>query len=158
MTNQRHTKTVFKTTFTTAALSSTLLTLFGCAASHDTNTSANIKLAHSESQLVKAESQDIALPLTKLKNGLSLTLHYQTHADHSNTKSAYKDAYKDTHANNTSKDARANNKHKVYDDTHAININVNQHKGISLSNSEGKKHFIEGNYTLASAEVVESNS
>lgn len=162
MTNQRHTKTVFKTTFTTAALSSTLLTLFGCAASHDTNTSAdtsaNIKLAHSESQLVKAESQDIALPLTKLKKGLGLTLHYQKHADHSNTKSAYKDAYKDTHANNTSKDARANNKHKAYDDTHAININVNEHKGISLSNSEGKKHFIAGHYTLARAEVVESNS
>ncbi|AMJ98194.1 phytase [Alteromonas macleodii] len=158
MTKQRHTKTVFKTTFTTAALSSALLTLFGCAASHDTNTStdtsANIKLAHSESQLVKAESQDIALPLTKLKNGLSLTLHYQTHADHSNTQSAYKD----THANNTSKDARANNKHKSYNDTHAININVKQHKGISLSNSEGKKHFIAGHYTLARAEVVESNS
>ena len=87
-----------------------------------------------------------------------LTLHYQTHADHSNTKSAYKDAYKDTHTNNTSKDARANNKHKVYDDTHAININVNEHKGISLSNSEGKKHFIEGNYTFTNADVVESNS
>ena len=162
MTNQRHTKTVFKTTFTTAALSSAFLTLFSCAASHDTNTSAdtsaNIKLAHSESQLVKAESQDIALPLTKLKKGLGLTLHYQTHADHSNTQSAYKDAYKDTHTNNTSKDARANNKHKVYDDTHAININVNEHKGISLSNSEGKKHFIAGHYTLANAEVVESNS
>ena len=162
MTNQRHTKTVFKTTFTTAALSSAFLTLFSCAASHDTNTSAdtsaNIKLAHSESQLVKAESQDIALPLTKLKNGLGLTLHYQTHADHSNTQSAYKDAYKDTHANNTSKDARANNKHKAYDDTHAINIKVNEHKGISLSNSEGKKHFIAGHYTLANAEVVESNS
>ena len=162
MTNQRHTKTVFKTTFTSAALSSALLTLFGCAANHDTNTStdtsANIKLAHSESQLVKAESQDIALPLTKLKNGLSLTMHYQTHADHSNTKSAYKDAYKDTHASNTSKDARANNKHKAYDDTHAINIKVNEHKGISLSNSEGKKHFIAGHYTLANAEVVESNS
>ncbi|MEC8787294.1 MAG: phytase, partial [Pseudomonadota bacterium] len=101
MTNKRHTKTVFKTTITTAALSSALLTLFGCAASHDTNTStdtsANIKLAHSESQLVKAKSQSIALPLTKLKNGLGLTLHYQTHAEHSNTKSAYKDAYKDTH-------------------------------------------------------------
>ena len=158
MTNQRHTKTVFKTTFTTAALSSAFLTLFSCAASHDTNTSAdtsaNIKLAHSESQLVKAESQDIALPLTKLKKGLGLTLHYQTHADHSNTQSAYKD----THANNTSKDARANNKHKAYDDTHAINIKVNEHKGISLSNSEGKKHFIAGHYTLANAEVVESNS
>ena len=158
MTNKRHTKTVFKTTITTAALSSALLTLFGCAASHDTNTSAdtsaNIKLAHSESQLVKAESQDIALPLTKLKKGLGLTLHYQTHADHSNTKGTYED----THANNTSKDARANNKHKVYDDTHAININVNEHKGISLSNSEGKKHFIAGHYTLASAEVVECNS
>ena len=89
MTNQRHTKTVFKTTFTTAAFKRTFdfVRLRSLSRYYtSTDTSANIKLAHSESQLVKAESQDIALPLTKLKNGLSLTLHYQTHADHSNTK------------------------------------------------------------------------
>ncbi|OJF67855.1 phytase [Alteromonas sp. V450] len=161
MTHQRHTKVVFKTKATAAALSSVLLSLFSCAASTTSNNSADTTFAHSESQPQEAEIQNSALPLTKLTDGLSLTLHYQNYANHLNNPK--KDTNKDTHASNTSidnqhdayVDTHVNN---AYADTHAININNSEHKGISLSNSEGKKHFIAGHYTLARAEVVESNS
>lgn len=74
-----------------------------------------------------------------------------------NIKSVYKDVYKDIYVNNISKDVCVNNKYKVYDDIYVININVNEYKGILLSNFEGKKYFIVGYYILVNVEVVEFN-
>ena len=61
--------------------------------------------------------------------------------------------YKDTHDNDqfeieASKNIRTN------EDTQAINLQINEHKGISLTNRLGKTQFIEGSYALTHAEVI----
>ncbi|MHC6645278.1 phytase [Alteromonas sp. HB246098] len=162
MTQKRHTQHSFMALGRAAAISSACLALFSCAAANTaTSTTAN-KSTDDNQQSKKTDAQEIVLPLTKLESGFSVTLPYKSNISkdtHANTQQfAYadthanksKDAYDDTHVNN-SKDTQPKN---TNEDTHVIYINVNEYKGVSLSNSAGKEKFIAGNYSLVNAEVV----
>ncbi|MCZ8528478.1 phytase [Alteromonas sp. PRIM-21] len=162
MTQKRHTQRSFMALGRATAISSACLALFSCAAANTaTSTTANISTDDNQQSKI-TDAQEIVLPLTKLDNGFSITLPYQSNISkdtHANTlQFAYadthanksKDAYDDTHVNN-SKDTQPKN---TNEDTHVININVNEYKGVSLSNSAGKEKFIAGNYSLVNAEVV----
>lgn len=167
MTQKRHTQHSFMALGRATAISSACFALFSCAAANTaTNTTANISTDDNQ-QSKKTDAQEIVLPLTKLKSGFSLTLPYKSNISkdtHANTQQiAYadthannsKDAYDDTHVNN-SKDTQPKNTNEDTHviSTHVININVNEYKGVSLSNSAGKEKFIAGNYSLVNAEVV----
>ena len=162
MTQKRHTQHSFMALGKAAAISSACLALFSCAAANTaTSTAANISTDDNQ-QSKKTDAQEIVLPLTKLESDFSLTLPYKSNISkdtHANTQQfAYadthannsKDAYDDTHVNN-SKDTQPKN---TNEDTHVININVNEYNGVSLSNSAGKEKLIAGNYSLVNAEVV----
>ena len=152
MTKQRHIQQPFNTKVRAAAISTTCLALFSCAAANNANSNtANIGTGDSQ-QFKKTDVQELVLPLTKLENGFSLTLSYKNNVSkdtHANTQQL---TYADIHANNT-KDTQPKIKKSTNDDTHFIHINVNEYKGVSLSNSAGKETFIEGNYSVVNAEV-----
>ena len=75
------------------------------------------------------EPTGTVLTLKHLKKGFEQTLYYQN-----------------------------NDQANAYEDTHAIDLQINEHKGISLTNRQGKTQFIEGSYTLAHAEVANTTS
>ena len=141
MIQKRHTQHSFIALARTAAISSAYLALFGCTAANTVNSNtANIAVG-TQHLLIENEAQEMVLPLTILENGFSLELHYKSVNN------------RDTHANH-SKDTQPKTQKNTYEDTHAININVNGYKGVSLSNSVGNELFITGNYSLVNAEVV----
>jgi 3-phytase len=152
MTKQRYIQQPFNSKVRAAAISTTCLALFSCAAANNANSNtANIGTGDSQ-QFKKTDVQELVLPLTKLENGFSLTLSYKNNVSkdtHANTQQL---TYADIHANNT-KDTQPKIKKSTNDDTHFIHINVNEYKGVSLSNSAGKETFIEGNYSVVNAEV-----
>ena len=152
MTKQRHIQQPFNTKVKAAAISTTCLALFSCAAANNANSNtANIGTGDSQ-QFKKTDVQELVLPLTKLENGFSLTLSYKNNVSkdtHANTQQL---TYADINANNT-KGTQPKIKKSTNEDTHFIHINVNEYKGVSLSNSAGKETFIEGNYSVVNAEV-----
>jgi 3-phytase len=77
-----------------------------------------------------------------------------THANEQETPKASNKSYKDTHATDNEKLAPALNA-QTNDDTHTIELQLNEHQGISISNSQGKARFIAGSFVLASAEIAE---
>ncbi|MBT3137151.1 phytase [Alteromonas sp. ALT199] len=153
MTKKRHTQHSFIAAGRAAAISSACLSLFSCAAATTANSNTANIAPDSQHLLTKNETQEMVLPLTKLENGFSLALPYKsvTSKDiHANTPQL---AYNDTHAKN-SKDTQAITKKNTNEDTHVINIAVNEYQGVSLTNSAGKEQVIAGNYSVVNAEVV----
>lgn len=146
----------------TVVFTGALATLFSCAAQNVT----------------ASKTEGTVLTVTHLKKGFEQTLYYQNndHTYKDTHVNAYKDthaystkntaltktpmpaaSYDDTHGNHTLKVAQSKKSHS-YEDTHAIDLQINEHKGISLTNRQGKTQFIEGSYTLAHAEVANSTN
>lgn len=117
----------------TAVFTGTLATLFSCAA-HNTTAAK-----------MEDEPTGAVLKLIHLEKGFEQTLYYQNN-DQDND-------YKDTHGNHTLEISPSEKSHS-YDDTHAVSLRIDEHKGMSLTNSLGKTQFIAGSYALAHAEVV----
>ena len=133
-------------------LTGMLATLFSCAT------------AGKASHQPQADIQEPVLKLKQLANGFSQTLYYRsdnqqtaykdTHANEQETPKASNKSYKDTHATDNEKLTPALNA-QTNDDTHTIELQLNEHQGISIRNSQGKARFIAGSFVLASAEIAE---
>ena len=136
--NNRKTKGLLRAVAKAVVFTGALATLFNCAVQDKTDSKTQSK------------SSGTVLKLTHLKEGFKQTLYYQNN-DQAN-------AYKDTHASNTKTTALTKTPMPAvsYKDTHAIDLQINEHKGISLTNSQGKTHFIKGSYVVAHAEVASS--
>jgi 3-phytase len=137
-TDDQKTKRLHRAVAKTVVFTGALATLFNCAVQDKTDSKTQSK------------SSGTVLKLTHLKEGFKQTLYYQNN-DQAN-------AYKDTHASNTKTTALTKTPMPTasYKDTHAIDLQINEHKGISLTNSQGKTHFIKGSYVVAHAEVASS--
>ncbi|WP_334047927.1 phytase [Alteromonas gracilis] len=155
MDNQK-TKGLHRAVAKTAVFTGALATLFSCAA-QDTTASKT-----------EGTATGTVLTLTHLKKGFEQTLYYQnndqanaykdTHANSAKNTALTKTpmpaaSYNDTHGNQTLKVASSKKGHS-YEDTHAIDLQINEYKGISLTNRLGKTQFIEGSFALAHAEVI----
>ena len=162
MDNQK-TKALHRALAKTAVFTGALAALFSCAA-QDTTASKT-----------EGAPTGTVLTLTHLKKGFEQTLYYQSN-DHTykdtqanSTKTSepesrtYNDThgnhtleartYSDTHGNDTLEETPSEKSHS-YEDTQAIHLQINEHKGISLTNRLGKTQFIEGSFALAHAEVI----
>lgn len=138
--NNRKTKGLHRAVVKAVVFTGALATLFNCAAQNTT------------ALKTQSKSTGTVLKLTHLKEGFEQTLYYQNN-DQAN-------AYKDTHASKAKTTALIKTPMPAvsYKDTHAIDLQINEHKGISLTNSQGKTQFIEGNYVYAHAEVASSEN
>lgn len=166
MDNQK-TKALHRALAKTAVFTGALAALFSCAAQDTTASKTEVA------------PTGTVLTLTHLKKGFEQTLYYQsndhtykdTQANSTKTSEPESRTYNDTHGNDTLKARTYNDTHgnhtlevtpseksHSYEDTQAINLQINEYKGISLTNRLDKTQFIEGSFALAHAEVITSEN
>lgn len=152
MDNQK-TKVLHRALAKTAVFTGTLTALFSCAAQDTTASKTEVA------------STGTVLTLTHLKKGFEQTLYYQsndhtykdTQANSTKTSEPESRTYNDSHGNDTL-EVKPSEKSHSYEDTQAINLQINEYEGISLTNRLGKTQFIEGSFALAHAEVITSEN